>query len=352
MKKLLAVILTSVMIISCFSLFASASVFGQKKQSDEWKAMVLENYNEFISEVDGDNDKIPFIVSTDQHGAVKSDSEIYSYINGIVDWNKVSKIINLGDTVQLMFNPVDLISYRHATACLPEEKRIEVIGNHDRVPVIFGTLVEKLFFPNKNAVRSCDGKAFVIEDEQFNIRYLTIDPTRFPWYYTCGAITTSQADFIINELSKNDSSDIVMLSHPYLFRDAVNDRFGGTFTGSENFIGTGKLGENVKQSFIEMLAARKNKTAGVFIDSLGKKHPYDFTNCESDFLMTLHGHHHSEGYEKYNGITEFLFQSMTKDNKDNNEPDCFYFAYIDRNTKTFKCWKNVAGYDAWEISID
>lgn len=96
------------------------------------KATVQKNYEEFIAEVDGDNSKIPLIVSTDQHGAIDPKSEYYKFINSIVDWSKISKIINLGDTVKELFNVGDLLSYRVATMCLPDEKRIEVVGNHDR----------------------------------------------------------------------------------------------------------------------------------------------------------------------------------------------------------------------------
>lgn len=352
MKKIIAVLLTAASLVSLLTAGASAAVFGGNKVTDEWRDTVKANYEEFIAEVDGDENKIPFILSTDQHGTVSCNSEVYSYINEITDWTKVSKIINLGDTVQLIFNPFDLVSYRQGTRCLPEEKRIEVIGNHDRFFVPFGTLIDSLFFPTPGAERSPDRKAFVVKDEAFNIRYLTVDPMRFPWYYTYGAITTAQADFIIDVLSSDEGGDIVMLSHPYLFKDAVIDRFGNTFTGSEFFIGNGTRNADVKESFIDMLSARKNKTAGVFTDCNGKEHPYDFTNCETDFLMTLHGHHHTEGYETYKGVTEFLFQSMAKDNKNDTEPNCFYFAYIDREAKTFKCWKNIPGYDAWEISIE
>ena len=350
MKKIIAFLMAVIFIFSAFTFNAYA--LGKKEQlPDGWKEMVLKNYNEFISEVDGDPNKIPMIVSTDQHGAIKSDSEVYTYINEITDWSKISKIINLGDTVDPIFNPFQLINYRIATKCLPKEKRIEVIGNHDRFFVPFGKLVDILFFPTPNAARSPMRDTFVVKDEQFNVRYLAVDTKFFPWNYHDGYLFSSQADFIIKELEKNDSSDIVMLSHPYLFRDEMIRRDGTTFTGSEYFIGGPEKFADVKQSFVDMLSARKNKTSGVLIDCRGKEHPYDFSKCESDFIMALHGHHHTEGYETKGGVTEFLFQSFTKDNADNTEPFCFYFAYIDREKNTFKCWKNFAGYDAWEIEI-
>ncbi len=350
MKKIISAILAAIMVFAALPLNVFALGKNETGATDEWKAMVKENYDEFISEVDGDSTKIPFIVSSDQHGQIRKGTGYFNYINEIVDWNKISKIINLGDTVETFFNLPELIAYRQETDCLPAEKRIEVFGNHDGhiIPAFFGT---KIFFPTPNAVKAKGGAAFVVKDEQFNIRYLAIDPMSFIWTYNSGRLSSNQANFLISELSKDDSSDIVMLSHPYLFRDAIIKRDGTTFTGSEYFIGSAKRGADVKQSFVDMLLARKNKTAGVLIDSLGRKHPYDFTNCKGDFLMTMHGHHHGEGYEKSNGITEFLFQSFCYDGSVNKESYCFYFAYIDTQTKTFKCWKNVKGYDAWEISI-
>ena len=319
--------------------------------TDEWKSVVSENYLDFISEAEKNSSAIPIIVSTDQHGAVSSDSEIYTYINSLVDWEKISSIINLGDTVDLVFNPLELRSYREATQCLPEDKRIEVIGNHDRFFVPTGKQIEKHYFPTPSATYSDDGKAFAVEDNQFNVRYLAVDTKCFPYYYTNGRLWTEQADFIINELSKEDESDIVLLSHAYLFKDRILARDGSEFTGSECFIGSENKGAEVKQSFIDMLAARKNRSSGVLIDSEGVAHPYDFSNCKSNFLLTLHGHHHSEGYETKDGITEFLFQSMIHDNKDDSEPLCFYFALIDTKDNTLKVWKNVAGYEPFEVSF-
>lgn len=318
---------------------------------EEWKATVQANYDEFIAEVDGDSSKIPLIVSTDQHGAIDPKSEYYQYINSIVDWTKVSKIINLGDTVKELFNVGDLLSYRVATMCLPDEKRIEVVGNHDRFFLPVGAPVDLFFFPNDENSIAIDRKAFTVKDEEFNVRYLALDTKYFPWNSNNGALYTADADYLVRELSKNDPSDIILLSHPYIFNDAIISRTGRVFTGSDYYIGLKREGSEAKQSFLDMLTARKNKTSGVLVDSLGIKHPYDFTNCQGEFLMSLHGHHHTEGYETKDGITEFLFQSMTLDNANNTEPGVFYFAYIDRDAKTFKCWKNYEGYDAWEISI-
>lgn len=311
----------------------------------KWMSTVADNYEEFIAEVSGNSDRIPMIVSTDQHGTLTADCEVFKFVNDLADWDNISKVINLGDTVEVTYNKAQLKSYSKAMQYVPVEKRLELFGNHDgHISVIHRDMSK--YFVTSSAEYSKKKDAFVVEDEQFNVRYLSIDPMGYPWTYTSGRINTEQADFIIEQLEKTDSENIVLLAHPYLFKDEIIKRDGTTFTGSETFISGSRKGVDVKQSFLDMLLARKNKTAGVFIDSNGKKHSYDFTNCQSDFLMTLHGHHHTEGYETSNGITEFLFQSFRYD-----EQNCFYFAYIDTKTKKFKCWKNVEGYSAWEIDI-
>lgn len=346
-QTILFVIITIILII-----IININIFTDKKYTitDEWKSTVSKNYDEFISEIDDDSNKIPIIISTDQHGAISSDSEVYKYINELVDWEKISKIINLGDTVNLVFNKTELQDYSKATQCLPKEKRIEIIGNHDRFFIFDDKSIKKDYFPNLDAIYSDDEKAFVVKDSKFNVKYLVVDTEYFPYTYTNGHLSSKQADFIINELSKNDGYNIILLSHAYIFNDKIISRDGSTFTGSEYFIGSQNNDVEVKQSFIDMLAARKNKSLGILIDSEGFNHTYDFSKCKSDFLITLHGHHHSEGYETKNGITEFLFQSMIFDNKDDCEPLCFYFAYIDIDNNNLKVWKNVAGYEPLEIN--
>ncbi len=342
--------ITKIMLLISFLL----SIFGidvpvdteKPQEYESWQKVIIENYDEFINEVDGDENKIPLILSSDQHGLVKYNSEVFDFINETVDWSKISKIVNLGDTVTLLYNSTDLNEYKYATRNLPTEKRIEITGNHDSHLLLTQPDMSR-WFSTYGAVGTDNMNAFTVTDEQFGVTYLTIDPMSYPWTYTNGKITSEQAQFIISALSVKDDNDIVLLAHPYLFNDALIRRDGSVFTGSETFIGD----SDVKASFVDMLKARKDKTSGVFTDSEGKTHAYDFSDCTSDFLMTIHGHHHSEGYETKNGITSFLCQGYKENNEDMDEPNCFYFAYIDTETKTFKCWKNVEGYDAWEISI-
>ncbi len=351
MKLFFSVLLT---LVSMFASFTSSIGCGQSSQlTDEWKNVVTENYKEFIAEVDGDKNKIPMVVTTDQHGAITADSEIYDFFNELVDWSKVSKIINLGDTVSNQYNFKELLAYEAATKNLPSAKRIEVCGNHDRATLDTerGMFVSRMFFHTDGAVYSKDKRVFVVKDEEYGIRYMAVDPKVSPWSYGSGFLTSDMSDFIIEEFTKADDTAIVLLSHPYLFKDALVDRNGEPFKASEWFIGDADNYAESRESFMQMLEAKKNKTSGVLLDSEGKTHAYDFSASDSEFLMALHGHHHTEGYETKYGVTEFLFQSMTLDNAQNTEPLCTYFAYIDKEAKTFKCWKNLEGYSAWEIPI-
>lgn len=342
-----------VLAISAETGFDTAGIdFTDYKNLDySYMRNVISNYREFISEVSGDKNKIPMIVSTDQHGMIKADCEVFRFLGELVDWNGISKIISLGDTVSLLYNPVQLKNFSRAMQYVPQEKRLELEGNHDSHISLIPKNMDKYFIA-PSAEKSSDGKAFCVKDESFNVRYLEIDPMGYPWTYTSGKIGSEQADFIVSELQKEDSSNIVILSHTYLFRDAVIKRDGTVFTGSDYFIGGENKGTDVKESFLRMIDARRNKTAGIFVDSDGKEHPYDFSHCGGTVLMSLHGHHHTEGYETFDGFTEFLFQSFRHNGSDDDsEPNCFYFAYIDPVNKKFKCWKNIEGYSSWEIDI-
>lgn len=341
-----------VIILFILSIFVFSSCNKGETIDSEWKSNVLKSYEEFNLEIEENDNVISMIVTTDQHGCVKKDSEIYSYIDSIVDWDNISKIINLGDTVKLLGNKKDLNNYIKATECLPENKRIEVMGNHDKLYLGNRNKLKETYFSSAFSTKNDENNAFVVYDEKYNVRYLSVDTMQFPWTYKNGLLTTSQADFLISELEKVESSDIILLSHSYIFKDDIVNRDNEHFTGSDYFIGNDKKYSDVKESFLEMLSARNEKSKGVLLDCSGVEHPYDFTNCESELLMTLHGHHHDEGYEEKDGVTQFLFQSLRFDN-DKNEPNCIYFAYIDRSNNIFKCWKIVQGkrYDAWTISI-
>lgn len=314
--------------------------------STEYVAMVQTNYNAFMAEVKGDFNKIPVIVHTDQHA--RSMASVFKLCDDMVDWFEISKIINLGDTCADTFSTSALASYRtNAESFIPLSKRLEVYGNHDvwdadtEQKYIVNQKRLSPYFYNVDARRYGNNGYFTVVDDYRNVKYLVVNNFEYPDTNTSiRRITTAQARFIVEELSANDGYDIVLVSHQPLDSDGVTSRDENYSAYSEKFL----FDTTAHNSFMDMIAARKNKTSGTFTDSEGGEHSYDFTNVSGKLLMSLHGHAHFEAYRTFeNSIAEFIFDWFDK--------NTFYFGYIDRENMTFKFWKNEIGVDALEISI-
>ena len=197
------------------------------------------------------------------------------------------------------------------------------------------------YFYNVDAKRHGNNGYFTVVDDYRKVKYLVVNNFEYPdTNYSIRRITTAQAKFIVAELSADDGLDIVLVSHQPLDSNEVITRDETYIAYNEKFLSD----TTAHTSFMDMIAARKNKTSGTFTDSEGVVHTYDFTNVSGNLLMSLHGHAHFEAYRTFeNSITEFIFDWV---------PDnTFYFGYIDRENIKFKCWKNEIGVDALEISI-
>ena len=317
--------------------------------SAEYIAKVQSNYNEMIAECLGDFNKIPIIVHTDQHA--RPTASVFKLCDDMVDWFEISKIINLGDTCSGTFSVSQLSSYRNnAESYLPLSKRLEVYGNHDVWDSDENqkyTVNQKRlspYFYNVDAGRQSNNGYFTVIDDYYKVKYLVISDYEYPeTNYSIRRITTAQADFIVDELSKNDGLDIVLVCHNPLDSDGVTSRDETYIAYSEKFLSD----TTAHASFMDMIKARKQKASGTFTDSEGATHSYDFTNVSSELLISLHGHAHFEAYRTFEGsITEFIFDWF--------DENTFYFGYIDRENMKFKVWKN-AGDDltvgALEINI-
>ena len=199
------------------------------------------------------------------------------------------------------------------------------------------------YFKNIYARRRGINGYFTVVDDYYNVKYLVINNMEYPdTNMQTHRITTAQAKFIVSELSANDGYDIIILSHIPIDSADVTLRDGTTGGFTTTFLSDA----TANTSFHDMLAARKDKTSGIFTDSEGVEHSYDFSDASGDILMSMHGHDHHEAYKTMeNGVTEFLFDCM----KDYDT--LFYFGYIDRENKKFKYWRNEVGADAREISI-
>ena len=316
--------------------------------SADYVAMVQSNYDAMMAECLGDYNKIPIIVHTDQHGRIGASNQVMKLIGDMVNWYEVSKCMNLGDTVPDRFDMTTLDNYLSATKdSIPLSKRLDVYGNHDvwdSDETQKYTVNQKRlspYFKNIYARRRSNNGYFTVFDDYYNVKYLVVSDLEYPdTNYSTRRITTAQAKFIISELSADDGRDVVLVSHVPLDSDEVTSRDSTYQAYSEKFLSDA----TAHNSFMAMIAARKNKTSGTFTDSEGISHTYDFSNVSGDLLMSLHGHTHFEAYRTFeNSITEFMFDWF--------DGNTFYFAYIDRKEKKFKVWKNEANVGALEISI-
>ena len=316
--------------------------------SADYVAMVQANYDAMMAECLGDYNKIPIIVHTDQHGRIGASNQVMKLIGDMVNWYEVSKCMNLGDTVADRFGTTALENYLSATKdSIPLSKRLDVYGNHDvwdADETQKYTVNQKRlspYFKNIYARRHGNNGYFTVVDDYYNVKYLVVSDLEYPdTNYSTRRITTAQAKFIVSELSADDGRDVVLVSHVPLDSDEVTSRDSTYQAYSEKFLSD----TTAHNSFMTMIAARKNKTSGTFTDSEGISHAYDFSNVSGDLLMSLHGHTHFEAYRTFeNSITEFTFDWF--------DGNTFYFAYIDRKEKKFKVWKNEANVEALEIII-
>ena len=317
--------------------------------TSDYVSMVQANYDAFIADVMGDYNRIPFIVHTDQHGRIGAKNPVLKLIGDITNWYEISRCINLGDTVADRFGATVLQTYLDAAKdCIPLSRRLDVYGNHDVWDADENqkyTVDQKRlspYFKNIYARRHSNNGYFTVIDDYYNVKYLVINNMEYPaTNYSTRRITTAQANFIVDELSKKDGYDIILLSHvPLVADDTMTSRDASYQAYTETFLSDA----TANASFLAMIAARKTKTSGTFTDSEGVEHAYDFSACDGELLMSLHGHTHFEAYKALTGsVTEFAFDWF--------DGNTFYFAYIDRNAKKFKCWKNENGVEPLEISI-
>ena len=336
--------------------------------SEELAALLDDAKKEWMIEYGGDSRKIPLIVSTDQHG--RRNAGIFNYIGKTFSLHDVSKICNLGDTVAVEWVDADqehpllsdatLEAWCESIKEIPFSKRLDVYGNHDacyydgysvsgnpigtRYPSSMAHLDQ--YFRNIYAKRNNNHGWSAIIDDYFNVKYMIV--TGFEWIdgRSNSRISTAQMNYIIDEFSKNDGYDIVVMSHVPLYNLASTDI---NPTGQES---TDALLYRFSAIDTDALFnARKNKTSGSITDSEGIVHNYDFTNCTSDILCGLSGHMHRDCYNYTGGVGSGLL-SNSFDWFANNE---FFFLLVDRVNRYLNIWKiegDALTYQNYQVPFD
>lgn len=326
-------------LLQMYSLNAVSLNTSTASDATSYAGVIETAKNAWMTEYGGSIDKIPIIIHTDQHDSMgdEASATMWETIDNMVSWYDISKVINLGDTTNSYDNfdnpllgDANLEAYLEATKHIPFSKRIEVFGNHDCMKIIDASLTYipqapnylNPYFKNVMAKRtSNNGNWCVTYDDYFNIKYIIY--SNYDWLASLSdyGVTTEQYNFLIEEMSKNDGYDIILLGHTDV---------------------------NIYQEHTGQLAkARYEKTSGSFTDRLGITHTYDFTGCENDLLVCLHGHSHSDAYN----YTETVLSQCFANYYANTRP--IYFVIVDRANRQLKVWKvtNTPAYETYTRTL-
>ena len=278
---------------------------------------------------------IPFFISTDQHS---SGMEQHRWMNNAdVDGMEVINI-NLGDSVLDRYGSSAIQGFLERTKML--KNFCAVPGNHDYAygsETVSRFVISSGFFSTMNRRMSeTDGCNYVVLDKAHNVKFIAIDNyddagivSNMPHPY----LNTETADWLVDELSRNDGYDIVILRHePICKTSRTRSETVETEYGTD--------------SLWSLLLGRKNKSSDTFTDNEGVSHSYDFSDCGGDLLCTLHGHTHEERLSVADGLTAYA-ANWYGDNK------CCTFGLIDRlNSKvTFWAFDSTGCLDPLELEI-
>lgn len=323
----------------------SSSVAAETGLDAGFAAAIEQAKNAWMLEANGNVDKIPLIIHTDQHGNFSK--PLWDTIANLVDWYEISKVVNLGDAVGAWVdadtsNPLTkctgLENYLKSMESVPFSKRIEIFGNHDTWKLENSAYTGltpqnylRKYFKNIYA-RGVDNYGnMVVYDDRYNVKYLIISGMAYDsdiGGYSHYIIPTDSWDWIIAQLAKADGYDVVVMSHVALGSGGATiiDPTGGSAVSS--------CGNVDWVSRADFWAARKNKTSGSFTDQYGVVHAYDFTNCDSNLLCGLHGHEHADGYYYAgNSLLDAFFDAYYI------SPMAIHFVLIDRANSQLNVWK-------------
>lgn len=353
---------------------ATTSILGEGLASDpsyeyglsaNFATVIDEVKTAWMTEYGGDYRKIPIIVTTDQHG--RTTPGIFNMLGKTLSMHDVSKIMNLGDTVSVDWYDADeahpllsntqLENWCESVKAIPFSKQLNVFGNHDccygnyedegnpigtRYPESQAHLYQ--YFRNIYARRTNNNGWFSVKDDAFNVKYVVFSLYEWGHNGTAGAgIHTKQMEWFIDELSKDDGYDIVIVSHePFNLNCAT-----------ANYPLNGAVQEvmwNRGAGLDAVINARMNKTSGTTTDTSDVSHTFDFSGCTSELLCSLHGHTHEDQYAYTEG-------GMLQNTFDWFANDTIFFALIDRVNRQLNCWKieapdGVPSYQNYQIPLN
>lgn len=313
--------------------------------NDDYQHSILLARNDWETEYRTD-DAIPIVLTTDQHGRMTASGagRVYEYLSRALKWNEISSCLNLGDVCSSQYTKSTLDNMVSVLESVPKAKQINVAGNHDVQGIhteseSMDTMFDEYFNNSayNKSIRFQHRGFETMIDEAYNIRYICIGSWDYidDVYYHYN-ISTSSIAWLIETMESVDNYDIILLSHVQTSRGYI-DQFNPAVDGEQfqvqtvQHTGVDTAGYSVAIS--QLIAARKRKESGTFTDSSGYVHSYDFSNCTSDILCTLHGHYHHDSYN-YGGIAPaIVFDAYTY------LPRPFYLINVNRTKQYVKVWK-------------
>ena len=315
---------TDMDLLQMYTLNAVSLNTSTVSDATSYAGVLEEAKNAWMLEYSGNINKIPLICHADQHDSMNPTNSLtmWETIDNMISWYDVSKVINFGDTTNSYDNydnpddgDANLEEYLEATVNIPFSKRIEIFGNHDCMKIISGALTYiqrepyylSPYFKNVMTRRTSNNGYHVTYDPYFNVKYIVYSNYDYSNSSNYNIVSSAQYDFLIEEMSKNDGYDIILCGHQHA---AIYREYVGT-----------------------LAQARFNKTSGTFTDREGNSHSYDFTGCENDLLVCLHGHDHSDAYDYNNSVLSQCFANYY----DSTRP--IYFVIVDRINHQLKAWK-------------
>lgn len=265
-------------------------------------------------------DAIPFFIQTDGHGRYNEGNK--GCHNLAEATMRYIPNIMLGDYASYYNDGANPTNHARTSAGITNY--FPVMGNHEFMPSTSeGSLIADLsllvpsYTPSDCILGSQTYGYYKVLDDKYNVKWLVGQPYVPDASVSAGFTTkfsSEQYEWFIDEMEADDGYDIIILNHqPFpgtYYRAATDDTV--TYTG-------------VMLNLTPIVADRRAKRSGTFTDADGVVHAYDFTNCTSNLLATLHGHIHKiqTGDVETNGFASFTGRDMT------NNGDCAY-GIIDR----------------------
>lgn len=314
--------------------------------SNDYQYAILQARNAWATEYRADDDIVPFVLTTDQHGYLNNahGKALYDYLALAVNWTECSASLNLGDVCAGDYSVSQLDLMQLSFSGIPNTKQINVAGNHDEsgisdddnaLDTMFDTYFNNSAYSGNSRYQHRGFETMI--DTAHKIRYVCVgswDFTDGVWYHF--NISTGSLAWLINTLSIVDDYDIVILSHIQTNVGSMNQIYPAVDSKAhrvetKSASGTSSAGYNLALN--QIFLARKNKTSGTIEDSSGVTHSYDFSSCTSDILCGLHGHSHVDWYNYKGGIPSIVFDAYRYDDAP------FFLGLIDRTNECVKVWK-------------